>query len=88
MATPACCTAQAHARPGYGTGVAASASHAGLLPRCSHTYLRAGPGTFSVRLDAEGTTPPFAMGRRDGHPSSAIITQTPPSLPPPRAANC
>ena len=63
-------------------------THAGLLPRCSHTYLRAGPGTFSVRLDAEGTTPPFAMGRRDGHPSSAIITQTPPSLPPPRAANC
>ena len=53
-----------------------------------YRYLRAGPGTFSVRLDAEGTTPPFAMGRRDGHPSSAIITQTPPSLPPPRAANC
>ena len=26
-------------------------------------------GTFSVRWDAEGTTPPLAMGRRYGHPN-------------------
>jgi hypothetical protein len=32
-------------------------------------YVRAGPGTFSVRWDAEGTTPPLAIGRRYGHPT-------------------